>query len=98
MRQLAHPEIVDDEQRHRREIGEEVLALAVERGVGDLLDQHVRLAIDDAPALLDRGTSDRLREMALASAGRPEEERVLAQDHEARPSPARTRGRGSSSC
>ena len=38
----------------------------------------MRLAIDDAIALLDRGAADRLGEMALAGAGRAEEERVLA--------------------
>ena len=45
------------------------LAGAVERGVGDLLEQRVGLAIDDAIALLDRGAADRLGEMALAGAG-----------------------------
>ena len=55
-----------------------ILAGAVERGVGDLLEQRVGLAVDHAIALLDRGAADRLREMALAGAGRPEEEHVLA--------------------
>ena len=37
----------------------------------------MRLAIDDAIALLDRGTANGLREMTLARAGRAEEERVF---------------------
>ena len=35
------------------------------------------LAVEDAVALLDRGEADRLGEVALAGAGRAEEERVL---------------------
>ena len=66
------------------EIGEEVLARAVERGVGDLLEERVGLAVDDAVALLDRGAADGLGEVALAGAGRAEEERVLALRDEAR--------------
>jgi hypothetical protein len=37
----------------------------------------VRFAIQHAVALQDRGAADRLREMALARAGRAEEEHVL---------------------
>lgn len=77
MRQLAHAEVIDDQQGHGREVGEVGLARAVERGVGDLLEQRVRLAIDDAIALLDRGTANGLGEMTLARAGRAEEERVF---------------------
>ena len=57
---------------------EVVLARAVERGVGELFEQHVRLAVEDAVALLDGGAADGLREVALAGAGRAEKERVLA--------------------
>ena len=78
VRQLAHAEVVDDEQRDGRELGEVVLARAVERRVGELLEQRVRLAVEDAIALLDGGAADGLGQVALAGAGRAEEERVLA--------------------
>ena len=84
VRQLAHAEVVDDQQRDGGEIGEVLLAGAVERGVGDLLEQRVRLAVEDAVALLDRGAADGLGEMALAGAGWAEKERVLALRDEAR--------------
>ena len=42
------------------------------------------LAVDHAVALLDRGAPDRLGEMALAGAGRPEEQDVFALGDEAR--------------
>jgi hypothetical protein len=45
--QLAHPEVVDDQQRHGGEIREIDLAGAIERGVREFLEQRVRLAIDD---------------------------------------------------
>ena len=47
VRQFPHAEVVDDQQRHGREIGEVGLAGAVERGVGDFLER--------ACALRDRG-------------------------------------------
>ena len=83
MRQLAHAEVVDDQQGHSRQLREEGLARAIERGVGDLFHQGVGFAIDDPVALLDRGVADRLREMAFAGAGRAEEERVFALADEA---------------
>ena len=43
-----------------------------------LLEQDVGLAVEDAIALLDGGEADGLGEMALAGAGRAEEEHVLA--------------------
>ena len=52
-RELPHAEVVDDEQRHGGEIGQEDPARPVERGVGDLFDAGVRLAVDDAIALLN---------------------------------------------
>lgn len=72
VRELAHPEIVDDEQWHRREIGEESLARAVESGVGDLFDEAVRLAVDDAvgPAGSRRGRSLERGDFSPCPAGR----------------------------
>ena len=89
VRQLAHAEVIDDQQRHGREIGEIGFARAVERRVGDLLEERVGLAIDDAIALLDRGAADGLREMALAGARGAEEERVFALLRRSAPWPAR---------
>ena len=43
----------------------------------------MRLAVEDAIALLDGRAADRLGEMALAGAGRAEEEHVLALQDEA---------------
>ena len=98
VRQLAHAEVVDDEQRHGGQVGEDVLAGAVERGVGELLEQHVRLAVEHAMALLDGGAADGLGEVALAGAGRAEEERVLALLDEAAGGELVDRARDSSSC
>jgi len=47
--QLAHPEVVDNEQRHGGQVGEEILAGAVDAGVSDLLDEDVGLALHDSP-------------------------------------------------
>ena len=54
-----------------------LLALAVEDGVGDFLEEHVRLAVEDAVALADGGAADGLGEVALAGAGRAEKQGVL---------------------
>ena len=77
MREFAHPEVVDDEQRDGREVGQERFAGAIDGGFGDLLEQGVGLPVRDAIALVDGGAADRLREMALAGAWRAEEERVF---------------------
>ena len=60
-----------------------VLAVALHGGVDDVLEQDVRLAVDDPVPLLDGGPTDGLREVALAGARRPEEESVLAPVDEA---------------
>jgi len=60
-----------------REVRERGLAGASQLGVGEVVDERVRFAVDDAMALLDDGQADGLREMALAGAGRSEEEHVL---------------------
>ena len=83
MRELAHAEVVDDQQRHGRQIRQQDFAGAVERRVGDLLDEGMGFAVDDAIALLGGGVPNRLREMALAGARRAEKERVFALANEA---------------
>ncbi len=76
-RQLPHAEVVDDEQRRGRELRHRLLAGAVERCLRELLDERVRVAVDDPVALLDRAATDRPCEVALAGAWRPEEEHVV---------------------
>jgi len=39
--ELAHAQIIDDQQGHGSQLGEEGLALAVQSGVGDLFDEPV---------------------------------------------------------
>ena len=68
-RELAHAEVVDDEQRDSGELGEVLLAVAIEDSVGDLVEQDVCLAVEDAVALADGGAADGLGEVALAGRG-----------------------------
>ena len=53
VRQFAHAQVVDDQQRHVRD-REDGLAGAVQRRVGQFLEQRVRFPIDDAIALVNR--------------------------------------------
>ncbi len=50
MWQVAHAEVIDDEQGDSGEVGEVVLPRAADSDLGNLLDESVRLAIDDAIA------------------------------------------------
>lgn len=59
------------------ELGEVLLPSSVDGRLGEFLEQQVGLAVEDLVALLDGGVADALREVALACAGRPEEEGVL---------------------
>ncbi len=80
--ELAHAEVVDDEQRHGRELGEELFAGAADGGAGDVLQEPVSLPVEDPLVLgLDDGAADGLGDVALAGAGWAGKERVLvAQD------------------
>ena len=60
-----------------------LLARAVDDGVGQFLQQHVRLAIEHAIALLNGGLADRLRQVALARAAGAEKQRVFSLGDEA---------------
>ena len=92
--QLAHAEVVDDEQGHRR-TASAMYSLRVPSRVASAISsmQGVGLAIEHAIALQDGGAADGLGEVALAGAGRAEEERVLALLDEARRWRARRSGR-----
>lgn len=81
--QLPQAQVIDDEQRHALEAPQEVLALAVERRVGEFLEQDVRFAVEDLEAGEDHGAADSLHQVALARARRAEEERVLGLRQEA---------------
>ena len=84
MRQLAHAEVVDDEQGHAGQLGQIGLAGVGERRFGEFFKEGVRFAVDDAVALLDGGASDGLGEMALARTGRTDQECVFALGDEPR--------------
>src|SRR3989441_1082300 len=75
--QLPHAQVIDDQERHGREIGEIHLAGAVERGVSKLFEERVRFAIDDAIALLDDRAADGLGQMTFPRPWWPEKERVF---------------------
>ena len=83
-RELAHAEIVDDEQGHRGEFVHVLFAPFVEDGVQERVDQHVRLPIEHAGAWPNRRAPEGLHEMALAGAGGPQQQDVLAVADEAR--------------
>src|SRR5688572_4260602 len=74
---FAHAQIVDAQQRHGREVRQDGLAGAIQRRVGQFLEQRVRFTIGDAIPLLNRRPADRLREMALAGAWWAEEEGIF---------------------
>src|SRR5881628_494357 len=81
--ELAHAEVVHDQQRDGGELGHALAAGARERGIGELLEEDVGLAVDDAVALVDEGAAEGLREVTLPRAGRAEEDRVLVRGEEA---------------
>ena len=81
--QLAHAEVVDDEQGDVGQLGEVGLAGVGEGGLGELLKEGVGFAVDDAVALLDRGVADGLSDVTLAGPGRPDQQSVLALGDEA---------------
>jgi hypothetical protein len=72
--QPLHPEIVDDQQGDAGDLRKELFARSGELGVSELVDERVGLAVQDPMALLDDGEADRVGQMALAGAGRTEEE------------------------
>jgi hypothetical protein len=75
--ELAHAEVIDDEQRHGGHAGEVLLARPIERRIGELFEQPVGLAVGDLVALGDGGEANGLREVTLARARRAEEEHIF---------------------
>src|SRR5215813_13270263 len=68
LREFAHPEVVDDEQRDGRHRDDVLFARAGELRFSEIVEERMRLAIEDAMALLDRGEAEGLRQVALAGA------------------------------
>ena len=75
--QLAHAEIINDQQGHSHQRLHVLFARAVERGFGEFIEQGVGLAIEHAIALLDGGLADGLGQVTLAGAGRTEKQGVF---------------------
>ena len=78
VRELAHAEVVDDEERYAGDGFHVVFAGSGSDGIAELIEQDVRFAIQDLEALLDSAVADGLGEVAFAGAARPEKERVFA--------------------
>ena len=57
MGQLAHSKVVDNEQRHEGQFGQIVLAGLGERGLGQLLEEGMGVAVEGAVALLHGGAA-----------------------------------------
>jgi hypothetical protein len=53
-RQLAHSQVVDDQQRDGGQQVHELLALAIERGIGQFFQQVVGLAIQHTVAVVEK--------------------------------------------
>jgi hypothetical protein len=68
-RQLAHAEIVDDEQRHRSQQFHVLFAGSIDGRFRQVIEQFVGFAIKHAIALLNGGLSDGLGKMAFPGAG-----------------------------
>jgi hypothetical protein len=67
----ARTQVIDDQQRDGRELGEGLLAGAGELRLGKVLEQDVRLAVEHPMALLNDSEADSLGKMALPGAGTP---------------------------
>ena len=76
LRELPHPEIVDDEQRDGRDVGDVLLAGAGELGLGEVVEERMRFAVEDAVALLDHREADGLDQVALAATGRSQKQSI----------------------
>jgi len=68
VREFAHAEVINNEQRHGGHRLRVLFACAVGDGVGQFIQQDVRFAIQHFVALLDGALADGLRQVALAEA------------------------------
>ena len=65
MGQPPHPKVVNEEQRDGGDLRDVLLARAGELRIGEFLEEHVGLPVQNAMALLDHGEADRLGQVAL---------------------------------
>src|SRR5260370_37591114 len=77
-RQLAHSQVVDKQQRHGGQHFQQLLALAIERGVGQVLHQPVGFAIQNTVSLLEDSVADGLCAGTVAAARRAEQQGIFA--------------------
>ena len=78
VRQFAHAEVVDDEQRDRGHRFHVFSARAVGDSFGQLIEQDVGFAVQHFVALLDGGLADGLRQVAFARSAGTKKQRVFA--------------------
>jgi hypothetical protein len=55
LRELAHPEVVDDEEWDRGDVGHVGPAGPLQLGIGELIEEHGGFAVEDAVALSRSG-------------------------------------------
>jgi hypothetical protein len=77
MGQLAHAEVIDDQQRDGRQRFHELPARAIDDCLGQLIEQYMRLAVENAIALLNGRLTDGLCQMTLAGAAGAEKQCIF---------------------
>jgi hypothetical protein len=70
VRQFAHAEVINDEQRYSGDQFHIFFARTISDGVGQFIEQDVGFAIQHAVTLLNGGLADGLRQVTFASASR----------------------------
>src|SRR5579864_2149755 len=78
MREFAHAEIVDDEQRHTAHCLYELFACPLDYRVGQIVEQDMRFAIHHAVILLNGYLAYGLSQMTLAGAAGAEKQCIFA--------------------
>jgi hypothetical protein len=78
VRQLAHAEVVDDEQWHSGDRFHVLFACAVGDGLGQFIEQDVGFAVQHFVALLNGCLPDGLGQVAFPGSSRTQKQRVLA--------------------
>ena len=80
--QLAHSQVIDDQQRHRFQKLQALFACAVDRSFSQVIKQGVGLAVEHAIALLDGRLADGLGQVAFAGAGRSKKQSIFMAGNE----------------
>ena len=76
-RQLAHTKIINDQQRHGGQRLHEFFACPIHDGLGQVVQQDVGFAVEHAVTLLDRGLTDGLSQMTLATSTWAEKQNIF---------------------